>query len=309
MATNFKQIQETQAGMQRATEVMNRCVAFIITFSGIGNRRKVSSSDVEVDADKAWIGVSKKLFDAPEWKAIQTLDGEARRYVTDRCALILKNGIYMMPADFVEDVRDKLTEFNRERNELVGKLIRVYDATIAESRKRLRGLFDASEYPTVEEIREAFKITWRVISWDTPANLKNVSKAVYEEEQKKAAASWKEMQADMQQILRVSMADLVDHLVDKLTPDEKGKKKVFRDTAVTKIQEFLATFDARNVTNDVELKAMALKARNLIEGVDAQTLRDSRGTRENVRAGFEKIARAFDTMLVDKPTRSISFED
>ena len=304
-----KNLVVTESGMAKATDVMNRCVAFVITFSGIGNHRKVDASKIEVDADKEWIGVSKKLFDSEEWKAIQTLDGKARQFVTDRCALILKNGIYMMPGDFVEEVNDRLTEFQKERVELVADLIRAYDATLAESRKRLRGLWDQSEFPTREEIRAAFKITWRVISWDTPANLKNVSKAVYEQEQKKAQAAWAEMQEDMRQILRVSMADLVDHLVERLTPDEKGKKKRFNDSAVEKVQEFLSTFDARNITNDVELKALAAKAKNLIADVDPKTLRESRSTRENVRAGFEKIARTFDTLIVDKPTRAISFDD
>ena len=51
----------------------------------LGNSRKVSSSRVEVDADKALIRVSKTLLDSPELQAIRTLDGDIRHFLYDMC--------------------------------------------------------------------------------------------------------------------------------------------------------------------------------------------------------------------------------
>ncbi len=48
-----------------------------------GNSRKVSSSQVAVDADKALIRVSKPLLDSPELQAIRTLDGDIRHFPYD----------------------------------------------------------------------------------------------------------------------------------------------------------------------------------------------------------------------------------
>jgi predicted DNA-binding protein YlxM (UPF0122 family) len=309
MSTNFKQLRETEAGMAQATDIMNRCVALVITFSGIGNHRKVDNKKVEVDADKDWIGVSKMLFDSPEKEEIDYLDGLTRGYVIDRCSLILKNGIYLVATDFTEEIQAELTKRDGERRKLVEKFVEAYDSLVAESRNRLRGLFNAKDYPSVQEIRDAYKMTWRIISWDTPANLKNVSKELYELECKKAAAAALQMRQDIEQILAASMAELVQHLVDRLTPEPGGKKKVFRDTAVTKLQDFLTTFNTRNVTNSAQLRAMADKAKQLIEGVDPADLRESQRTREVVRDGFAKIAKAVDGMIVNKPTRAISFDD
>ena len=54
--------------------------AFIKLHLGLlGNSRKVSSSQVAADADKALIRVSKTLLDLPELQAVRTLDGDRRR--------------------------------------------------------------------------------------------------------------------------------------------------------------------------------------------------------------------------------------
>ena len=47
----------------------------------LGNSRKVSSAQVEVDADKNLIRVPKTLLDSPELQAIRRLDGELRYYL------------------------------------------------------------------------------------------------------------------------------------------------------------------------------------------------------------------------------------
>ena len=51
------------------------------------------------------------------------------------------------------------------------------------------------------------------------------------------------------------------------------------------------------------------KARRLISGVDAETLRESKNVRETVRTGFAKIQTALNGMLVDKPKRAYRLDD
>jgi len=54
----------------------------------LGNSRKVSSSQVEVDADKELIRVAKTPLDSPELQAIRTLDGDVRRFLYDMFAVV-----------------------------------------------------------------------------------------------------------------------------------------------------------------------------------------------------------------------------
>lgn len=281
-------------------------VGLVLTFSGIGNRRKVDTSEIEVDADKELIAVSKKLLDSPELDEISSLDGKARQYIeTTALPSMLKRGVYLMPIALIEEADKRLNSFAERRHELVETLCHVLQTRIEEAKRRLKGLFEPNDYPRRRDIREQFQLTWQWIEFDTPTALKEVSRSLYEKERRKSEKMWDEMRDQIQEMLRLDLAELVDHLGEKLQPDDSGKPKVFRDSAVTKIQDFLATFDARNITGDVELRALVNRTRALIEDVDADRLRKSRSVRNTVGQGFDEISKAFDAMITVKPKRAI----
>ena len=66
-------------------ELAKQTVFIKVHLGLLGNTRKVSPSQVEVDADKALIRVSKTLLDSPELQAIRTLDGDVRHFLYDMC--------------------------------------------------------------------------------------------------------------------------------------------------------------------------------------------------------------------------------
>lgn len=309
----------TQAMTARPTtaqEREKRAVGMVLTFTGIGNRRKVSVSqidvtgDIEKKTDKAWLAVSKKLIDAEELDAIASLDGEIRQYIETRALPSnLKKGIYLLPVEFIEEVNGRLTVFADQRKELVEKLIAVYADLTREAQTRLDKLFNSADYLTREDLACSFRVTWQYVTFDTPASLATISTHLYEEEKKKAEAAWKEASAAIQELLRVSMAELVDWMVDKLTPAPNGKQKVFRDSSIEHFQDFLATFNAKNITDDAQLKVLVDRAKSLVGGIKPDRLRDNWSTRDTVRSGFESIKKALDPMIIDRPKRAISFED
>ena len=65
------------------TDLARKTVFIKLHLGLLGNNRKVSSSQVEVDADKELIRVAKTLLHSPELQAIRTLDGDVRRYLYD----------------------------------------------------------------------------------------------------------------------------------------------------------------------------------------------------------------------------------
>lgn len=299
-----------------AQEREKRAVGMVVTFSGIGNRKKVHTSeidvagDVEKKTDKTWLAVSKKLIDAEELDAISSLDGEIRWYIESRALPSnLKKGIYLVPVEFIEEMNYKLTAFAYQRTELVTKLIAAYEGLVRDAQTRLDKLFNSADYLTRQDLASSFRLTWQYVTFDTPASLATISKHLYDEEKKKAEAAWKEASDAIQQLLRESMAEFVDHLVDKLTPKPDGKQKVFRDSSIAYFQDFLATFDPKNITDDAQLKSLVDKAKRLLSGVKPDRLRENENTRETVLAGFAQIKKALDPMLIDRPKRAIAFKD
>jgi len=126
---------------ETAIEMAARTIVLIVTFSGIGNRRKVDTSRVQVDADKELIAVSKQLFESEALWEIQALDSEARRYIESRALpSMLKKGVYLLPLELVTEVETKLSEYAAQRHMFADKLKETYDEAVNQSKKRLRDL-------------------------------------------------------------------------------------------------------------------------------------------------------------------------
>src|SRR5712691_11769465 len=77
-------------------DLAQRTVCVKVRLGRLGNTRKVSTSQVEVDTDKSLIRVSKHLIDSKELRTIANFDGEIRRYLYDTC-LPFEAGLLLCP--------------------------------------------------------------------------------------------------------------------------------------------------------------------------------------------------------------------
>ena len=192
-------IQEPGADLARKT-------VFIKLHLGLlGNSRKVSSSQVEVDADKALIRVSKNLLDSPELQAIRSLDGDIRRYLYDTC-LPFDVGIHLLPLGLIEAVDERLREFKAQRDELVEVFLLAYPRLCQEAAVRLRTLYNPADYPPVDEVRACFTLSWQYISYGVPEQLGEISARIFETEREKAAEAMSQACDEIQQVMRASLA-------------------------------------------------------------------------------------------------------
>jgi len=137
----------------------------------------------------------------------------------------------------------------------------------------------------------------------------NLPADMAERERAKLQERFEQVQNDVQTALRVGLSDLVGHLADKLKPNENGKKKVFRDTSVGNLVEFLELFSARNITNDSELAKLAAQAERLIEGVSPDALRGRPSLAASVSEGLEDIKKGVSDLIAVQPSRKFNLGD
>lgn len=255
-----------------------------------GNRRKVPSALFTVPADKDLIHVSKRLLDSPELKAIEQLDGEIRKYLYSRCLpSLFKNGVYLLPIGLVEEVEEKLNHDKKRRNELMEKFIQAYPANRKAAEKRLKKLYDPTDYVSEEDIRKSFRCDWQYVSFTVPGKLKEIDKALFRKARERAEKNWAEAAKEAQGLLREQMRELVGRLCERLTPDKKGKPKVFRNTLISNLKDFLDTFHARNITDDKRLEKLVEKAKKILNGVSPEGLREDPTKRDRVWKAFRGI--------------------
>ncbi|MEZ5352971.1 MAG: DUF3150 domain-containing protein [Bryobacteraceae bacterium] len=279
-----------------------------VRLSTMGNTRKVSTSQIEADADKDLLRVSKHLLDSAELKAITRFDGEIRRYLYNIC-LPFEIGIHLLPIAALETAEERLRRFAADRVELVNAFLAAYPTLCQDAAKRLRGLYNPADYPPLDEVTREFGFSWQYVSFGVPDQLKGISREVWEQEREKAAQRMAEASSEIQQVLRQSMADLVTHMAERLKEGPDGKPLKFKQSTVSNLVEFLSNFSFRNVTDDQELQSLVTRARELLQGVGADDLRTVGDVRSRVQQGMADLAAALDGMTTRAGNRKLRLVD
>lgn len=294
----------TDPGMDLA----KKTVCIKVSLSTMGNTRKVSTAQIEADADKDLLRVSKRLVDSAELKAITRFDGEIRRYLYSIC-LPFEIGIHLLPITALEMVEHRLRKFAVDRRQLVQAFLAAYPSLCQDAATRLRGLYNPTDYPAAEEVAREFGFSWQYVSFGVPEQLQGISREVWEQEREKAAVRMAEASTEIQVVLRETMAKLVQHMADRLKVGPDGKPLRFKETTVENLVEFLMNFEFRNVTDDNELQELVSQARDLMQGVTADDLRTTGDLRSKLQQGMTGIAAQLDTLLVRTGGRKFRFDE
>jgi len=294
----------TDPGMDLA----KKTVCIKISLSTIGNTRKVSTAQIEADADKDLLRVSKRLVDSAELKAITRFDGEIRRFLYNIC-LPFEIGIHLLPITALEMVEHRLRQFAVDRRQLVEAFLSAYPSLCQDAATRLRGLYNPTDYHAVDEAAREFGFSWQYVSFGVPEQLKGISREVWEQEREKAAVRMAEASTEIQVVLRETMAKLVQHMADRLKTGPDGKPLRFKETTVENLVEFLMNFEFRNVTDDNELQSLVSHARELMQGVTADDLRTTGDLRTKLQQGMTGIAGQLDTLLMRTGGRKFRFNE
>ena len=105
--------------------------------------------------------------------------------------------------------------------------------------------------------------------------------------------------------LRLTFKELVDALVDKLTPKPDGTRKKL--VGVDRLLEFLDTFSKKDVADDEQLRGLVEEVRGLLNGISK--LRKDQGLRELVQERMQSVKVVLDTLVEDAPARQIVLRD
>ena len=101
------------------------------------------------------------------------------------------------------------------------------------------------------------------------------------------------------------LAELVDHLAERLSVDDNGKQKTFRDSTITNLQSFFNRFRQLNVGSNEELDELVEQAQSVLRGVSPQGLRDNESLRRQIATQLSTVQASLDGLLVDRPRRNI----
>lgn len=262
------------------------------------------------ETNKRRVHISKDLLNCAQLKRLFAHDAKVDDFLYRKCVPFpLKRAVYLLPIDLFSEVEQFLTENDEERGPLIDGVCSVYASVKEQDKQDLGPLYHDSDYLTDEAFRASFDFKWQYLQIGVSEKLKEISAEIAQREYDKMQAEYVEASAAIQSLLRNSMHDLVAHLCDRLSPDERGRKKVFRDSMLSNINEFLQTFRSRNLTDDNELASLVAQAQDLTNGISPEHLRTNDGLRDTVSRGFEEIRTKLDAMIQVAPSRQIRLAD
>lgn len=315
------QARAAEGAAAEAQGVMDRTVILSLQLGSLGTRKRVRQDDVKVrpaeatllegsDPEQEFLHVSKDIIQSDELGSVRKQQHAIRAYVrANSVPSFLKGGMYLVRVDAIEAIDDELQRLRVTLTGLVERFIEAYPGLCEQAREKLGSMYRPEDYPTIDQVRAAFTWDLRLLTFTTPSRLRSISKALFDRERDNLARSIQTAADEIRTLLRSQARDLLDHMVERLTPDADGKAKTFKKGTVDNVVEFLRSFDARNVVDDTELSGIVTQIRGMLEGVDAASLRKQEGLREAVRSRAREIKGRLDGMVVERPRRDVSWSD
>ena len=296
--------------------IAENTVLLAMHFGMPGNTRRISSTYIEVDADRDAVSAYKELLSGELLKRIATADTAFRDWVRNRSlpSKLLKAGMYRIPLVMLENIDAAIGRYTAERKVGVEDFMDRYGYLVEDARTRLRGLYNPLDYPLAAEMRIKFRVTFEYLAFDVPDTLDRVSSDILDRERAKAATSAQVEAEEIRQALREGFAELIEHAVDRLGSYTEGKKqgenRTFRNSLIERVSEFFETFNGRNVLGDDELGDMVERARELMSGIKPDTLRKNQDTRDRVKNGLAALkSEMTEKNMIGEAARGLSFDD
>lgn len=286
------------------SEMNERHVFLHLSLHKMGDKRGVDSEEVEVDADKDLVLVRKKIFKNAQYNLIKSLDGEIRRYARSQ-SFPFEAGLHMVALHMAPVIAQRLDEYSITRHEYVGMFANVWPMIVEEFPDKLRKLYNAKDYE-IGNISNHFSMSYNFLGMEVPKRLEEIGADILRAETKKFRGRIEEAYEEARMVLRETCLTLVKHLHDCLGTDLYGAPKRMHPSAVMKMQEFLNTFDLKNITNDKEMTEITTRLRELLQGVHhPDQLREAGWFRNQIHDELEGIKYQLDEATHVAPTRRI----
>lgn len=206
-------------------------------------------------------------------------------------------GQRLLPSSKFFDYKTALSNFESMRKDMIDKFLDNYDNLIAQAEQALGELFVRSDYPDKSQVAKQFEFKYSFLPVPVAGDFRvDVGNDAIAELHSQFDASVNDRVHNAMADVMWRLEDCLKRMSDRLADDDSGaesKKKIFRDTLVTNAQELVQDLKHLNITNDPMIESARKQLSKVVDGLDAETLRDSEHTRQEVKAEVDDILSKF----------------
>ena len=245
--------------------LVRSCVTF---FAGSKTDKKQSTKITEEEnLSEGTAKVIKNLFAKGDLAGLRAVRAKVLAQVWLHTLPWDDRGYRLLPAKIYSKFQTEMMGFNEEFQGEVAKLQAQYANILAERKWELKGLFNPSDYPTVEELPNRYKINISYSAIPDTANFKiDMLNPAQQAEAKEEVENT--VKAQVQGAMKESMFRLVEglaHLAERLDYSEGEEKKIFRDSTIQNLKDLFSVADEMNFTDCPLVAESIRKAKELIE--------------------------------------------
>ena len=231
------------------------------------------------------------LAGSDELEKIQKLATEIRDWHGRYTLPWSDGGTRLLPMTTFFDYKQRLGEYEQEFTQRVDEFITNYPNIITVMAYKLGQLFDRTEYPEAEDIRNKFRLRYTIMpvpeANDFRVDIAEDIRSEMEREYKQAYTSRVETAMnDAWSRLHTTL----EHMVERLSGQDK---KIFRDSLVDNAMELTSLLTKLNVTNDPKLEDARKELEKSLVGVTPEDLRESPVLRQIV---VDKVSQIMETI-------------
>lgn len=255
--------------------------------------------------------VKNLLADDPTHKKLSNYRQTVYNWVK-RSTYRWNNSQDLLPVAMLPKFKQEYHEHEKNFASLLDEFLNKYPNIISDMAFKQGDMFDRTEYPTADQIRNKFGIKLYVAEVPTNDFRCNIAqdladdlKAHYENQAQDIVSS---VMADATHRLvdymqRIHHCCGVDEVTSKVTGEQVGtKKRKIYDTTLQQAKEQCEVLKSFNLTNNPELAQASASLEKLLADVSAEDIRDSDAVRHHVQSGIGDILSKFSPLTVEGET-------
>lgn len=246
MTTTITSSQSTDT-TNASDRLRNTMTAARVSFTWLGVHKSLNGTQKDqaahtFGAESKFVSAGKKLLDTahPAFKAVTAIRSRAVTYWKECSLPYPESGIRLIRQENVDDFNVQMSAFALELDRAVATLEGHYEDLRIAARTRLGELFDPADYPAT--LAGLFAIEHDFPSVEPPPYLRQLSPELYRQECQRVQARFNEAVRLAEKAFIEELSKLIEHLTERLTGQEDGRPKVFRDTVVNNLNDFFERF-------------------------------------------------------------------
>jgi hypothetical protein len=228
-------------------------------------------------------------------KRIADYGARARLYHNQTTLPWSDKGSRLLPTSLFMEYKQNMNTIERNMNAMIQDFFTSYDDLVLDAKLHLGSLFNATDYPSIDSLREkfAFKLVFSPLPESNDFRL-DIPQMEMQELSEKYENAFNDRLNDAMRENWDKLHKTLTHLSDKLTETEdENSVKRYHDSLITNATELCGLLTHLNITKDPKLEEARKSLELTMLGVDIEDIKEHADVRSNVKNKVDEILNKF----------------